>query len=453
MNLKKIRKIYFLGLGGIGVSALALLLKEMGHDVLGSDENESEITADLRKKGISVFTPQKAENIPPDIGLAVYSVAVKEDTPERKRIKELGIEQLSYPEVLGVLIREKYGIGVSGANGKTTVTAMLGKILLEADLDPTIIVGSKADYLSGNCRLGKSKYFVFESDEYRRAFSHYNPKAAVVTYIGEDHLDCYRDLAEIKSAFHDYLARVPDLLVLNADDPDSLEAASDCPAGKITFGFNEADYAAKGMKTENGRQTFQVWKKDLMGEISLMIPGRFNAANALAALAMASELGVDFETIEKSLASFKGAWRRFDRLGFLGETEIIADYAHTPDSVAMMIQAAKEFFPGKKILTVFQPHQYARTKSLFNGFAKAFDLAGPAVISDIFYVKGREKPEDFDVSSEKLVEEVEKRNADCLYGGNPEKTERLIRDLAPDFSVVLMLGAGDIYETAKKLIE
>ncbi|MEK7167560.1 MAG: UDP-N-acetylmuramate--L-alanine ligase [Patescibacteria group bacterium] len=453
MKLEEIKKIYFLGLGGVGVSALALLLKEMGKEVLGSDESRNEIIEDLRKKGIKVFVPQRAENIPAGIDLAVYSVAVREDSPERMRIKEMGIKQMSYPELLGILIDNKYGIGVSGTNGKTTVTAMLGKILLEADLDPTIIVGSKTDYLSGNSRLGRGEYFVFESDEYRRAFSHYFPKAAIVTYIGEDHLDYYSGLEEIKSAFHDYLARVPDLLVLNADDPDSLLISSDCPARKITFGFNEADYTAKEIKAENGKQTFQVWKGELLGEISLMIPGSFNASNALAALAMASELGVDFETVKKSLISFKGAWRRFDRLGFSGETEIIADYAHTPDSVEKMIQAAKEFFPGKKILIVFQPHQYSRTKNLFNGFVKSFDSADKAVISDIFFVKGRENPENFDVSSKILAQEIKKRGVDCVYGGNLEETEKIIKDSASEFSVVLVLGAGDIYETAKKLIE
>lgn len=448
------KKIHFIGIGGVGVSSVARLLKFRGLEVSGSDGCESEITDMLRADGISVAVPQAAGNVPSDADLVVCSVAVPESNPERMAAKERGIEQVTYPQLLGAMISEKYGIGVSGTNGKTSTTAMIGKIFIDAGLDPTVTVGAKANYLEGNSRLGQGKHFIFESDEYRRAFDNFSPRIAVNTYIGEDHFDCYRDLDDIKAAFGDYFSRVPadGFLILNADDPNSLDAASDCQAKVVTYGIdNEADFRAVNISVSDGKQEFRVVAEGGEHDFSLKVAGRFSVYNALAAVAAARQCGIGWEAISQSLAEFTGAWRRMEELGHLGESLVITDYAHTPDAVAKTIAAAKEFHPGKKVLAVFQPHQFGRTKKLFNEFVAAFGEADKSLLSDIYYVQGRENPDDFDVDSRKLAEAAAASGAEVAYSGNLAETEVEIRRLQPDFDIILVMGAGDIYDMAKKL--
>jgi len=459
MDLSKIKKIHFIGIGGIGISATAGLAKAMGKDVAGSDAISGEIVEELRQQDIHVSVPHSADNISPDINLIVYSVAVPEDNPERIKARELKIAELTYPQFLGELLKGRYAIGVSGTDGKTTTTTMIAKILIDAGLDPTVIVGSKVDFLKGNWRLGQSKYFVFEADEYRRAFGNYLPTLAVITNISADHLDYFKDAADYLDAFKKYLKKMSadGFAVLNNDDDNSIAAGLKCPAQPVTFSLiNKSDFQAKDIIVDSGlAAALDGYQKFKVGEheFRIKLPGQYNVANAVASIAAARILDIDWEVIKKSLADFNGAWRRFQRLGKLGEAEVIADYAHTPDAVAKVIKATKEFYPDKKILTVFQPHQYARTKNLFSGFSEAFDQAKKAIIVDIFYVKGREKPEDFDVSSEKLVEAAKARGVDAVSGGDLVESEKKIREIAGDFDVILVLGAGNVYDLAKNLVK
>ncbi len=453
--MKKIKKAYFIGIGGIGISAAARILHFYGVEVSGSDSYASEITEQLEREGIKVMSPQRAENVPEDADLICYTVAIAEDHPERQRAGELKIKQLTYPELLGRLMKDHYSIGVSGTNGKTTVTAMLGKIFLEAQEDPTIVIGSKVDYLGGNSRVGKGKYFIFESDEYRRAFINYNPMAAVITYIEADHLDYYKDLADIKSAFSDYLNQIPEngLIAINNDDENSKEAVASCQAKKTTYSLrSEADFKAEEIRVEAGRQFFKV--KTVEGgsyQFSLMIPGLFNIYNALAAIAVSRSLGLDWEVISSALVGFKGAWRRFEILGeFKGKT-VISDYAHTPDAVDKTIRAAKEFYPGKRILSIFQPHQYNRTKNFFKEFSESFNGADEALLTDIYFVEGRENPKDFDVDSEKLVLAARALGANISYSGDLKSTGEKLMERMDDFDIILLMGAGTVHELAKNI--
>lgn len=452
MDLAKINKIYFIGIGGIGISAAARILRELGKNISGSDATESEITTQLQAEGIDVFIPQVADNIPADADLVVYTVAIAPDNPELIRARELPIAEMTYPQLLGLLMKDQYGIGVSGTDGKTTTTAMLGKIFISADLDPTIVVGSKVDYLNGNARVGRGKYFIFESDEYKRAFANYSPRIAIVTNVRADHLDVYKDLADIKSAFIDYLNRVPTdgFVIINADDNNCSAVAKRVWAKVISYGIdNPAEVTAKDIQVKNGRQTFKVFAAGReLGEAVLVIPGRYNVYNALAAITAALQAGIDFEIIKKALGEFSGAWRRFEKLGQVGATEIITDYAHTPEGVRQTIAATKEFYPEKKILFVFQPHQFNRTKNFFSEFASAFTGAGNAIISDIFYVPGRENPDDFDVNSQLLA-----AKAGVAYGGDLKRTEAIIREKIGDFDVIMIMGAGNIYSVAKNILK
>ncbi|MBI5766108.1 UDP-N-acetylmuramate--L-alanine ligase [Candidatus Falkowbacteria bacterium] len=457
VDLNKINKVFFIGIGGIGISAAARILNQQEKIVMGSDAAASEITQQLEQEGIKVIVPQSVDNIKPGIDLVVYTVAVTEDNPERQRAKELNTPQITYPQLLGILMRNKYAIGVSGTNGKTTTSAMLGLIFMEAGLDPTIVIGGKTDCFGGNSRLGQGDYFIFESDEYRRAFANYNPKMAVVTYIEADHLDYYKDLNDIKSAFSDYLKRVPadGFIFINSDDQESAEVIKKCPAKIITFGLDRpADIGAKNIRVENRRQFFNVYYQGKnLGEIVLSVPAKYNIYNALAAMGPALTLGVDFKIIQKTLKEFQGTWRRFEKLGKLGATEFIADYAHTPDAVEKTIAALKEFYPGKKMLVIFQPHQYNRTKNFFKEFAASFKGADQVIILDIFFVKGRENPADFDVSAEKLAVAIKKNGVDARYGDEMTLNELSGLVNFSDFDLVLIMGAGDIYSNVKEMLK
>lgn len=457
IDLSKINKVHFIGIGGIGISAAAGILQRRSFIVSGSDAQENEIIASLRHSGIQVYVPHKPEVIDHETGLVVYSVAVPEDNSERMRAKELGIPELSYPQLLGELMKGKFGIGVSGTDGKTTTTAMIAKILIDAKLDPTVVLGSQAEFLEGNCLLGQSEYFVFEADEYRRAFDNYNPRSAVITNIGVDHLDYYKDEGEYLSAFKSYLDKLPadGFAIINNDDERSVEAVKECQAKIVTYGIERlADYAVTNIRIADGWQEFNVMENgSAQAVVTLRLPGHYNVSNALASIALARSLDIGWDVIVKSLDGFKGTWRRFDYLGDLGQTKVIADYAHTPPAIRSVIKATKIFYPDKKILFVFQPHQYARTKNLFTEFTEAFDEAEKAMIADIFYVEGRERPEDFVISSQKLAEAIKARGNDVIYSGDLKKTESKVRELSDQLDIIMILGAGNIYEVAKNLVK
>lgn len=451
-DLSNINKIFFIGIGGIGISAAARILHQMGKNVLGSDMTESEITSQLEKEGINVFISQKAENVPPDADLVVYTVAVNNDNPEKQQADNLNLPQMTYPQLLGLLMKDKIGIGISGTDGKTTTTAMLGKIFMEADLDPTIVVGSKVDYLGGNSRVGDSKYFIFESDEYKKAFHNYYPKIAALTNVRADHLDVYRDLDEIKTAFFDYLKTVPHdgLIVVNNDDSNSLEIISNLETRVLSYGIdNKSDIMASEIRYDNGQQKFVVTKNgEVLGEISLNIPGRYNIYNALAAISVSLDEGIDFSVIKSALNNFLGAWRRFEKLGVKNDTQIITDYAHTPEGLKQVISATYDFYPNSKILFVFQPHQYNRTKNFFDEFVLALKTATDMVVVDIFFVPVRENPADFNINSKMLADQ-----SGTIYGGSLADTELLLKRKITDFDVIILIGAGDIYNLAKNLLK
>jgi len=445
------KKIHFIGIGGAGVSALARLANDSGAIVTGSDANDSVIVANLREQGIAIV-----EHIPADVDLVVYSVAVPGDNQDLASARERGLTAMTYPQALGALMRIYQAIGVAGTNGKTTTTAMLASIMINAGADPTVVVGSDIPLLNGNARLGASELMIFESDEYRRAFANYHPYATIITYVGFDHPDYYQDQADVNSAFDQYLGQVDPagFVIVNNDDETSVELVEKYPGRKISFGIdNSAEVMATNIRYQNGKQDFDliVDSKNL-GQIELLIPGRYNVYNALAAIAVALQFKVSFENIQSALGQYQGAKRRFEIVGQIAGKTVISDYAHTPDAVSQTIAAAREFYAGQKVLTVFQPHHYSRTKELFNDFAAAFDRADQVIITDIFFVLGRENPDDFSVSSEQLAKAAVEHGAKSIYGGDLAQTEAMIRSLVADYDVILLMGAGSIDNLANKLI-
>ena len=461
-----LNKVHVIGAGGIGVSAVARLLRHAGKEVTGSDVAESEITAGLRSSGIDVTIGHDEANLPEGTDLVVYSGAVPEDNPERAAARRRGIPELSYFEFLGEFSKGKRTIAVSGTNGKSSTTAMLALMLVRGGLDPTVIVGSQVpSFPDRNLRIGDSDIFLVEACEHEANMLHLEPDVIVLTNIEADHLDFYRDLDHIRETFQEYVGRLPSdgLLVLNADDPVS-SGGLRTESRTVTFGLGDADYTAQDIEAGEGRQTFRVSRRHpegetSLGEFTLLLPGRFNVQNALAAIAAAAEFGVEAADLRDALAGFTGIWRRFERKGERNGAVIISDYGHHPAAIRGTLQGAREFFPGRRIVLAFQPHQHNRTKRLFDEFVASFDAADELLLVEIFDVAGREEREDGDISSRDILAAVEERDRGrgsdrpLAYAASPDGAFRALESSVGSGDLVIVMGAGDIYTVAGRLVE
>lgn len=430
-------KIHCIGIGGIGVSALAQYYLSEGHQVSGSDLVASEITDFLKAKGIEIIIGNLTENIRQDFDLVVHSPAVKSDNPEYKAAKELNIKTQSYPEALGELTKKYYTIAIAGAHGKSTTTAMIALVLTVAGLDPTVIVGTKVkEFGNNNFRKGKSKYLVIEACEYDSSFIHYEPRIAVITNVDKEHLDYFKTFANVKKAFKNFILKIPEdgFLVFNQDDkyiPKILEAKFK------TFGYSLKKQIKKAPKLKK----------------LLQVPGDHNISNALAALQVARILEIQDKISLTALHNFKGTWRRFEvKEGIAGDKKItvVSDYAHHPNEIKATLEAAREKYPDERIWCVFQPHQHQRTYYLFNDFAKTFRKVSidKIIITDIYDVAGREtKAINEEVSSGRLVKKINRKNVSYLPISDLEK---YIKENIEGGEVLIIMGAGDIYKLADK---
>lgn len=459
--LDRYQRIHVIGAGGIGLSAAAKLLKRAGKVVTGSDLQSNEATAELVDLGIPVALGQEAANLPADADLVLFSDAVPPSNPERRAAAACGLKEMSYFDFLGALSQERRTVAVSGTNGKSTTTSLLGLSLAEAGLDPTVIVGSKVGaFPDRNLRLG-GDLLVVEGCEYRANMLKLAPQVIVLTDIKEDHLDFYRDLADIQATFQRYVNNLPagGLLVWNADDAAS--AALLKPRRQVSYGFGlAADYRVIDREVADGRQRFTVTRRgEDLGEFFLRVPGRFNVYNALAALTAALELGADVEAMRAALAAFPGIWRRFERVGEKDGVVTVSDYAHHPEAVAGTLAAAREFYPGRRLVACFQPHQRNRTRRLFDSFVHCFDAADVVILPEIYDVAGREAPEDAGVSSMALVTAVRARDAAVgrepravEFTANPAAAAKLLAATVRPGDVVVIMGAGDIYRISDQLV-
>ena len=410
MPIKKL-KIHFIGIGGIGVSALAQYYLAKGHKVSGSDLVSSEITQALKKRGVKIFIGKhQKNNLPKSVDLVIYSPAVQKNNPELKTAKKLKIKCLSYPEALGELTKKYFTIAVSGTHGKSTTTAMIGLILIRAGLDPTVIIGTKLkEFQNSNCRIGKSEYLVIEADEWQASFLNYWPKMIVLTNIEKEHLDYYKNLRNILKTFEEYIRHLPKdgILVVNKDDKNIIKTTQQKFVNS-TFSTAVENVLYYSREQKEARKLKKILK----------IPGEHNVSNALAALTVARVLKIPDRTVFKALSEYKGSWRRFEiveaeiRRYQRGKTRkiiIVSDYAHHPTEIKATLQAVKEKFPSQKIWCVFQPHQYQRTFYLFKDFIKVLKQASidKLIITDIYDVAGREETGIKErVNSKKLVEAI-----------------------------------------------
>jgi len=433
-------KVHFIGIGGIGVSALAQYYLEKGHQVSGSDLNSSEITEFLRVKGARIYIgPQLARTVLANIDLVIYSPAVQKNNPELMAAKKLGIKCQSYPKALGELTKKYFTIAVSGTHGKSTTTAMIALILIRAGLDPTVIVGTKLkEFKNSNCRVGKSNYLVIEADEHFASFLNYWPKIIVLTNIEADHLDYYKNLQNLLKTFKEYISHSSKdgVLIFNKNDKNILEITKNYIGD--TYGFSGKQNEAKKIKN------------------ILKIPGEHNVYNALAALTLARVLKIPDKVTYKTLSEYKGAWRRFEikNVKLYENTScsitVVSDYGHHPTQIRATLKAAREKWPNKIICLVFQPHQYQRTFYLFKDFVMVFKKAllkhwvNKCIITDIYGVAGREKKEiRKKVNSEKLVKAINKK--DAIYLPKQKILNYLKKNLGGG-EVVIIMGAGDIYK-------
>jgi len=456
----KYKKIYLAGIGGIGVSAIARLFKFHNADVAGSDTTKSSITEDLEAVGIKVNYEQIESNIEEDLDLFVYTPALPKDHVEKLKAEKVGAEIYSYPEFLGLLSKNYFTIAVSGTHGKSSTTSMLGLILASAGLDPTVIVGSQVQGFDHNLRVGKSNILLLEACEYRGHMLELSPEYICLTNIEEDHLDYYKDLQDIEEHFSRFISKVDNSkLFLNIDNSSLFKFNEDIKG--ISYGINTpGKYQAANIFIDDNKQYFDLYiSNKKIAQIYLNVPGKFNVYNALAAIAVADSLGVKSEVYKKVLGDYTGCWRRFEILGNVKTRKsslLISDYAHHPTAVKSTIKAAKEFYPDKRLIAVFEPHQHNRTKELFEDFVKAFSLADYVIISEIYDVKGREEDKDQVISSKDLVDEIinrgQLREDQIEYSPSLKATKaRILAETKAD-DVVLVMGAGDIDSMARKLI-
>jgi len=436
---------HFVGIGGIGMSALAKLLIAKNKQVTGSDVCDSDIVQDIKKHNVVVHIGHAAEHFPETTDVLIYSSAVPSSNPERMIARERGIPEVSYAQFLGEISKGFSTIVITGTHGKSTTTALVGLIIEAAGFDPTVLVGSFVpNFPEKNLRIGKGRFFVVEGCEYQANMLNLHPEMIVLTNIEEDHLDYYRDINHIRETFQIFADKLigKGMMILNADDAESMKLKVERP---ITYGYeNNADYNATDRLTEKGEQSFAVRREEIIGRLKLIVPGAHNVMNAIAATAAAMELGIPFETCARVLETFPGIWRRFERVGTWHEADVISDYGHHPTAVEKTIDAAREFFPGRRIVLCFQPHQHSRTKALMDGFVHALVLADETIVAEIYDVAGRN--EEHEMSSRLIVEKIKQQTpgAPVHFSENFDAVKSILEQVVRSNDVVIIMGAGDI---------
>lgn len=450
---KNIKKVHFVGIGGIGMSAIAEILVSQGFEVSGSDKSLSEVTDRLEKIGIKIYEGHSSENLK-DVDVLVYSSAVHLDNPEVKAAIDKKIPVIKRAEMLAETMRMKYGIGIAGTHGKTTTTSMVGLTLTDGGIDPTIIVGGKLSGLGGtNARLGNGEFIVVEADEFDRTFLKLTPVIAAITTLESEHLDTYKDLDDIKSAFIEFANKVPfyGFITLCLDEPALQDIIPYINKKIITYGFTtQADVRATEIVAEGFKTTYKVkyFNQDL-GEITLKIPGRHNVLNSLVAVIIAKELGIDFNIIKHALESFSGVYRRFE-VKYDKELLIIDDYAHHPTEVGATLKGIRDGWKNRRLVVVFQPHLYSRTRDFYQEFARAFLNSDVFICTDIY--PARELP--IEGITGELVAETTKKfgHKNVHYVADKKNIPSLLKEIKKDGDIIVTMGAGDIWKFGEEFV-
>jgi len=451
-----IKKLFFVGIGGIGMSGIAEILLNEGFRISGSDKSLSEVTEHLAKLGAEIFEGHSAKNISSDIDVLVYSSAVPPENPEIVECKRRGIPIIRRAEMLAEVMRLKYGIGIAGTHGKTTTTSMVSLILMEGGKDPTVIVGGKLNGLGGtNARLGKGEFIVVEADEFDRSFLSLTPTIAVLTTLETDHLDCYRDLEDIKGAFVQFATKVPfyGFVVLCLDEP-ALQDIMPLLQNKrlLTYGFNpQADIQAVDVRYKENMTHFTVIRHgEELGEVALQLPGSHNVENALAAITVGLELGISFDLVKKGIGKFSGVYRRWEKKGEAKGIVVYDDYAHHPTECRATLAGAKAGWR-RRVVCVFQPHLFTRTRDFYEEFGKAFLLSDVLVVTDIY--PAREEPIQ-GVTGE-LIADAAKGfgHKEVHYVQDKKELPKFLLTIAKQGDMIITMGAGDITKYGEEFLK
>ena len=442
------------GIGGIGMSSIAEVLLNRGYRVTGSDLQLSDVTERLISLGAVIHEGHAAENVQ-DTDVVVYSSAVAlKDNPETVEAERLRIPAIPRSVMLGELMRMQFGVGISGTHGKTTTTSMVGLVVAEGGFDPTIIVGGKVAVFGSNAVVGEGNVIVIEADEYDRTFLRLTPSLAVITNIEAEHLDTYRDLDDIKQAFTQFANSVPffGAAVLCLDDPVVQEIVSRIDRRIITYGMSrQAEIRTDKVWQDGATTRFHVLcRNQSLGEIALHAPGRYNVRNALAAVAVGIELEIGFEEIRAGIDRFTGVQRRFQKKGEAAGVMVVDDYAHHPTEITATLEAAHEMWPDKRIIAVFQPHLYTRTRDFMDDFAKAFFNADILVLTDVY--AAREAPID-GVNGEMLANLARQYgHRNVHYVADRKEVSGFLAGKVREGDAVVTMGAGDIWRCGGALL-
>lgn len=452
-DFSKKLKVHFIGIGGISMSAIALILLKNGFHVSGSDISENDNVKELEKKGIKVYIGHKKENITKDIDIVVYSKAIHDDNDEIIAAKELGIRLVSRSSILGeIMANYNKRICIAGTHGKTTTTALISKVMLDQNLDPTINVGGIVDEIGGNSRIGKGEdLFIAEACEYTNSFLDFCPSVAVVTNIEEDHLDFFKDINDIRNSFRKFIELLPDdgVLIINNRIENIPFLIKNIKAKVITYGDDKtADYYFENVSYDKEHyQSFDVYcKEKFIGRMRQKLIGKHNALNFLAALATLSECGISFEVVKKSLENFKGARRRLEVKKIINGVTYIDDYAHHPTEIEASLKALKEI-EYNDLYLIFQPHTFTRTKALYSDFVRVLGDNPITILAKIY--PAREK--DLGVISSKDIADGIKKNENnfnnfCEYFETFSDIQEYVSKRVKEGDIVVTMGAGDIYK-------
>ncbi len=448
--MQKFNHIYFIGIGGISMSALAEIMIDEGNRVSGSDRSPSHIIKKLESLGAKIYINHERKNITEDIDLVVYTSAISNDNPELLRAQELNLNIMDRAEFLGLIMKKyKNAVCISGTHGKTTTTGMVSSILIETDMKPTIFLGGEMDSLGGNLLRGSYDIMLTEACEYKRNFLKFNPTMEIILNIEEDHLDYYENLEDIESAFVEYAQKIPQTGHLIVNEKHKM-LFKNIKCNVITFGSdNNADYYPENISLMPVPSYTLMHKGQRIEDISLKVFGEHNILNSVAAAAAVLSLGVDSETIKNGLSDFKGTHRRYEYKGDYNGASIIDDYAHHPSEMKATLKTAKSYTSGK-VITVFQPHTFTRTKKLLNEFAEALTHTDEVILLDIYAAREKDNGE---IHSKDIIVKMNDMNKGGYYAESFQAAADIIKSLASEGDTIITMGAGNVNDVVDLLID
>jgi len=451
LDLSKIKKVYVIGIKGSGVVAIVEILHKLGIEVSGSDTAEKFFTDEVLKNlGVRYFEKFSADNLPTDPDLVIYSTAYNADNNvEFAEAIRRNLKILSYPEILGELFNQKYGIAVCGTHGKTTTSALLASVLKDTGTDLSAVIGSRVKEWGGNALVGQGEYFVIEADEFQNKLKFYDPKAVILTSVDWDHPDFFKTFADYKKAFADFVTKIPKtgFLVVWGDSVATNEIACSCHCEIIKYGFqNDNDIVVKKIDAQKFSVSFS--EKDL-GEFEMQLVGDHNMLNASAVIAVCQKLQLDLENMRAAIKNFQGTSRRFEIIGERNGAILIDDYGHHPEEIKVTLKGARQKYPDKNIIAVFHPHSFSRTEAFLHDFAQSFDDADQVLVLDVY---GSARESSGNVNSKDVVNLINKYQfGKAEYIPTIDEVVEYLKDKIGANDVVLCIGAGNVFEVAEKL--